>query len=371
MKRYPYKKRNWDVVPEDIRYERALTQNIKIKSYTTSPTAPEISCEVRGATGTRYTVYLSTENVPDCSCPDCAHGNICKHIYHVVDVLLEGRGVDDAVYEEWDMPLISVAKSALERKFGSNSTAQNTAGPAPAPVPVPAPAPAPVPAPVPASAPAAPVSSMTTPARAPILAPQYPGFTPTGLLNPIQQTSYPSIEAEVDDLLPHTNIHLLLRTLAITNPSVLAALRAEATPRVHALDFTNLKNQVLHIVHTIDNVPEPARSVVLRGIEDRLWGFLSEIKAKTTKHTHFKARSTGFEVCLMVLKGLGEVGGVFLRQNGLVKSAVEVMIHLDARGDMVRKFDREVMWWVGVCGNIEGELFGRLIRERGEIVVLE
>lgn len=338
-----------------------------MQSYQTSPTPPEISCEVRGETGARYTVYLSTQNVPDCSCPDCGNGNICKHIYNVVDELLGGQGVNDAVIDEWDMPLIAVAKSALERKFGSSNTGTRL-GPAP----VPAPVPAPTPAPIPASAPAAPVSSMTTPARAPIPAPQYPSFAPAAPLHPIQQTSsYPNIEAEVDDLLPHTNIHILLRTLAITNPSVLAALRAEATPRVHALDFTNLKNQVLHIVHTIDNIPEPARPVLVRGIEDRLWGFLNEIKTKTTKHTPFKARSTGFEVCLMVLRGLGEVGGVFLRPNGLIKSAVEVMIHLDMRGDMVRKFDREVMWWVGMYANIEGELFGRLMRERGEIVVLE
>ncbi|PWW78694.1 hypothetical protein C7212DRAFT_275052 [Tuber magnatum] len=359
MNRYPYKKRNWDAVTDDIRYERALTQNIKIQSYTTSPRAPEISCEVRGSTGAKYTVYLSTQNVPDCSCPDCGNGNVCKHIYNVVDELLGGRGVGDAVYEEWDMPLIALAKSALGKKFGRSSNGvQKTATP--------------VPAPVPAPAPAAPVFPVTAPARLPAPAAQYPGPGPAALLNPIQQASpYPNIEAEVDDLLPHTNIHTFLRTLAITNPSVLAALRTEAMPRVHTLDFTNLKNQVLHIAHTIDNVPESARSVVVRGIEDHLWGFLNEIKTKTTKHTPFRARSTGFEVCLMVLKGLGEVGGVFLRQNGLVKSALEVMIHLDMKGDMVRKFDREVMWWVGVYANIEGGLFGRLIRERGEIVVLE
>ncbi|KAG0642319.1 hypothetical protein HOY80DRAFT_652177 [Tuber brumale] len=364
MQRYPYKKRNWDAVSDDIRYERALTQGIRIQSYTTSPSAPEISCEVRGSTGARYTVCLSTQDIPDCSCPDCGNGNVCKHIYNVVDELLDGRGVSDAVYEEWDMPLIARAKSVLEGRFGSGSNkVPKTAASVPSRVPARVPA---------APAPAAPGSSTRAPARVPILMAQYPAFAPAAPLNPIQKTPpYPNIEAEVDDLLPHTNIHTFLRTLAMTNPSVLAALRAEATPRVHALDFTNFKNQVLNIVHTVDNVPEPARSVVVRGIEDHLWGFLNEIKTKTTKHTPFKARSTGFEVCLTILKGLGEIGGVFLRQNGLVKSAVEVMIHLDVKGDMVRKFDREVMWWVGMYANIEGGLFGRLIRERGEIVVLE
>ncbi|RPA91281.1 hypothetical protein L873DRAFT_1714947 [Choiromyces venosus 120613-1] len=391
MGKHPPTKRNWHGAQDDIRYERALTQKITIQSYTLSPVAPEITCAVRGSTGAKYTMYLSSQNVPDCSCPDCANGHVCKHIYGVIHQLLDGMGVSDVVYVEWDSPLIATAKAALERKVGGGSnkerreTAKNVPASLPSPlpaVPVPrtttllepqtatlpvpwtttAPTPALIPDPTPAPISAS-ISAPTSAARSHSLP------SPFALGQQISQ--YPNVEAEVDDLIPHINTHVLLRMLAISNPSVLDALRKYAGPCVDALDFANVKNQVLPIFHAIDNVPENAKFVAVRNIEDQMWELLNEIKLKTTKYSTFRARCTGFEVCLMVLRGVREVGVPFLRQKGLIKTSLDLMIHLDRKGDLVRKYDKEVMWWFGIYANLEGELFGKLVKEKGEFVILE
>jgi hypothetical protein len=106
------------------RIDRAKTQRLFLIKRGDVTAPPRLSCNfvVLGSTGNVYTVTIET--LPNCSCPDHAKGNLCKHILFVLIKVMGLETQSPLIYQaSWITTELEAMFEQMKVRFGQVSGA--------------------------------------------------------------------------------------------------------------------------------------------------------------------------------------------------------------------------------------------------------